>query len=386
MLQTFESSTPERIHRQTDKGYPYSRIWINGRHVYIEKILSESESPRSPFEQTTFGFIKDWLSGVDKFTMTTSGSTGVPKPIEITRAQMIASATGTVERLRLQKNSTALVCIDPRYIGGRMMLVRCLVFGWRILAIEPSANPLTNIPIDNCVQFTAFVPYQVQKILESKHPHLLNGPDKILIGGAPLSASTREQLDRFQCECYETYGMTETISHVALRLANTRMKQPYFEVMPGVEIEQDARGCLVVSANYLPNKVVTNDIVEFIAPGKFRWLGRWDSVINSGGVKVMPEKIEQQLEAIFHANHFHHRFFIAAMPDESLGSKVVLILEGVQFSSEVLNQSLAALESAVSPYEVPREVYSIPSFITTATQKIDRNQTLAGVALLSSLK
>ncbi|MDQ2656963.1 MAG: AMP-binding protein [Bacteroidota bacterium] len=386
MSKTFAPSSPEVIRRQSGEPYPFSGIWINGRHVYIEKILQEKESSRSPFEETTFRFIRDWLSGEEEFEMKTSGSTGPPKPITITRTQMIASATRTADRIKLQKNSTAFVCIDTKYIGGRMMLVRSLVLGLPIMAIDPCANPLIHIPVDKCVQFTAFVPYQLQTILESKHPHLLNGPDKILIGGAPLNAWTRAQLDRFECECYETYGMTETISHVALRLANTRLKQPYFEVMPGVEVTQDYRGCLVVSADYLPHEVVTNDMVELVAPGKFLWIGRWDSVINSGGVKVSPEKIEQQLATIFHEHGFQHRFFIAAIPDEKLTNKVVLIIEGVQFSSEILNKSLAALQSAVSRYELPREVYTSLYFVTTETQKIDRNQTLAGVTFHSSLK
>jgi O-succinylbenzoic acid--CoA ligase len=180
--------------------------------------------------------------------------------------------------------------------------------------------------------------------------------------------------------------MTETISHIALRLVNTKMKQPYFETLPGVSISQDTRGCLVIKADYLADPVVTNDLVEIVAEGKFQWLGRWDSVINSGGIKVLPEKLEQALEQIFFKNNFQHRFFIAALPDEKLSNKVVLILEGVQFSSELLERSLTSLKSAVSAYEFPKEVYSIPQFITTPTQKIDRIQTLAGVTLLSSLK
>jgi O-succinylbenzoic acid--CoA ligase len=299
---------------------------------------------------------------------------------------MVTSAIRTAQKIKLQKNSTGLVCIDPKYIGGKMMLVRCLHLGLRIMAVDPVANPLIKIPVDNCVQFTAFVPYQVQKILESKHPHLLNSPDKVLIGGASLGVATREQLDRFQCECYETYGMTETVSHVALRLVNTKRKQQYFETLPGVEIRTDERGCLVITADYLSEPVITNDIVDIVDAGRFLWLGRWDSVINTGGVKVMPEKIEHLLDDLFLRHNFHHRFFIAALPDSSLGNKVVLILEGVQFSSEILDKVLSALKSAVSPYEFPKEVYGIPTFETTGSQKIDRIQTLAGVTLLSSLK
>lgn len=366
--------------------YPHSALWINGRTVSIEKVLHDYEPIHSPFEQSTFTFIKEWLSGQDNFQINTSGSTGEPKTISISRGQMMASAIRTSEKINLQKDSIALVCIDTKYIGGKMMLARSLTCGLRIMAVDPTANPLIKIPVDKCVQFTAFVPYQVSSVLESKHPHLLNNLDKVLIGGAPLSQTTAEQLDRFQCEVYETYGMTETVSHIALRLVNTKMKQQYFETLPGVNIGLDPRGCLVVSADYLPNPVITNDLAELFGPGKFLWLGRWDSVINTGGVKVVPEKVEKALETIFHKNNVNNRFFIAALPDDKLGHKIVLVLEGVQISSELLSHSLALLRSAVSPYEFPKEVYSVPEFALTKTQKIDRNETLAGVTLLSTLK
>jgi o-succinylbenzoate---CoA ligase len=386
MSQMLASSHAGSLNDQGEEAQALSRIWINGRHVTIEKILHDKESARSEFEEATFTFIRDWLSGEENFELTTSGSTGKPRSISLSRYQMMASAKRTSDKINLQKNSRALVCLDPRFIAGKMMLVRCLTVGLRIMAVEPTANPLIKIPVDKCVQFTAFVPYQVQSVLESKHPHLLNDLDKLLIGGAPLNQNIVEHLDRYQCECYETYGMTETASHVALRLVNTKLKQPYFETLPGIEINLDDRGCLIVSADYLREPVVTNDLAEIVSPGRFLWLGRWDTVINSGGVKVVPEKVERELNAIFRTNNLHHRFFIAALPDEKLGQKVVLVLEGVQFSSELINQSLATLRSALSPYEVPKEVYTTPRFVTTETQKIDRIQTLPGVTFLLSLK
>lgn len=381
------TSSPSEIHSdKTDEPYPFSRIWINGRNVSIESIVQQQALSRSTFEESAFKFIHEWLSGADSFEMTTSGSTGTPKKISLARHQMIASARRTAEKIKLEKNSLALVCLDARYIAGKMMLARCLTLGMGIMAVDPVANPLVRIPIDKCVQFTAFVPYQIQAVLESKHPHLLNDLDKVLIGGAPMSEGLRAQLDRYQCECFETYGMTETASHIALRRVNSNLKQPYFETLPGIRISVDDRGCLVISADYLENPVVTNDLVELIDQNCFLWIGRWDSVINTGGVKVLPEKVEQQLEPIFRKNGVTNRFFIAALPDDRLGNKVVLIIEGVQFSSELLNRSLTEFRSIVSPYEVPREVYNVAHFHTTPTKKVDRIQTLAGVALPLSSK
>lgn len=386
MSQRLTSSPTQTSSDLNDQHYPFSRIWINGRHVSIESIVQQKVLSRSSFEEATFKFIHEWLSGAETFEMKTSGSTGAPKSISIGRHQMIVSARRTSERIALDKNSLALVCLDPSYIAGKMMLVRCLTLGMGIMAVDPVANPLVKIPVDKCVQFTAFVPYQIQSILESKHPHLLNDLDKVLIGGAPISENLRGQLDRYQCECYETYGMTETVSHIALRRINTPLKQPYFETLPGIQISVDDRGCLVISADYLKDAVVTNDLVELIDSNRFLWMGRWDTVINSGGVKVLPEKVERELEPILRKHGLANRFFIAALPDDKLGNKIVLVVEGVQFSSELLNQSLADLRAVVSPYEVPREAYNVERFRTTATEKIDRIQTLASVTLPLSFK
>ena len=347
----------------------------------MESIVQGKAVSRSTFEEATFRFIRAWLSGEDTFSMKTSGSTGRPKEISIRRHQMITSARRTAERIRLERDSLALVCLDPTYVAGKMMLARCLTLGLGIMAVDPVANPLVKIPVDKCVQFTAFVPYQIQAVLESKHPHLLNGLDKVLIGGAPISESVRAQLDRYQCECFETYGMTETVSHIALRRINSELKQPYFETLSGIQVSADDRGCLVVSADYLEKPVVTNDLVDLINSNAFVWIGRVDRVINTGGVKILPEKVERELEPIFRRNGIGNRFFIAALPDDKLGNRIVLIIEGVQFSSELLNRALTELRAVVTPYEVPKEVYNVAHFHSTATDKIDRIQTLAGVTV-----
>jgi O-succinylbenzoic acid--CoA ligase len=176
--------------------------------------------------------------------------------------------------------------------------------------------------------------------------------------------------------------MTETVSHVALRLLNTKMKQRYFDALPGISLSQDERGCLVISADYLDHPLVTNDLVEFTGEGQFVWLGRWDNVINSGGVKVVPELIETQLEPILVNLKIRHRFFVAAFPDERLGSKVVLVFEGQPSSSASLLDALGQLKAAVSPYEFPKEVFGISEFILTGNGKVDRAKSLSEATFL----
>lgn len=382
MSRSVNNTSDNNIGAHKEAPYPHPRIWINGRNVNVEKIVSEAVTPQSAFEETTFAFIRSWLSGETQYTLTTSGSTGVPKKITITREQMITSAVRTAAKIGVEKNMTALICLDTQFIGGKMMLARSLFFGLRILAVDPCANPLIKIPVDKWVQFTALVPYQVTSILESKHPHLLNNLESVLIGGAPLHPRDIARLQNFQCACYETYGMTETISHIALKLVNTPTQQQYFETLKGITLSTDTRGCLVIESDYLPEPVVTNDLIELVGPGQFRWLGRADNVINTGGIKVIPETLEAQLQEIFMRHGIDNRFFIAALPDDKLGNRIALIIEGSEVPSEPLRAALSDFREAVTPYEFPREIYSASPFVTAGNDKVDRKRTLDTAALL----
>jgi O-succinylbenzoic acid--CoA ligase len=246
----------------------------------------------------------------------------------------------------------------------------------RIWAIDPTANPLAKIPVDQCVNFAAFVPLQIQSILGSKHPHSLNNLDCAIIGGAPLDEKVIEQLDGFLCRCYATYGMTETLSHVALRTLNGKDKQRYFELLPGVAARQDERGCLVIQTPYLLEPVVTNDFAELKGSRQFVWLGRWDNVINTGGVKVIPERVEAAIQNLFFKEGRSNRFFVHGLENKKLGQKVVLFVEGTDYTPEGLQKLLIDLDGQLSPFETPQEVRLIPSFVTTATGKVNRTQTL----------
>lgn len=356
--------------------YPYNSLWINGRFVSMSSILSLEVPARSAFEEHTFSFIRDWFSEKNNFPISTSGSTGAPKEIPVTREQMITSALQTQQALKLKKNSSCLVCIDTKYIGGRMMLVRAFTVGMSIVAVDPCASPLQKIPINLCVNFAAFVPYQVQSILGSKHPHLLDGVDNAIIGGAPLDHETISRLDAYHCCCYATYGMTETISHIALRKLNGRDKQNYFETLPGISVSADERNCLTINASYLSQTVVTNDMVELVAKDKFVWLGRWDNVINTGGVKVNPEKIETAVGQWLHENGFHPNFFVHGIEDKLLGSKIVLLIEEKSEEKFNIAEKLSELSSKLHAYEIPKVVITVPSFIMTENGKINRLQTI----------
>ncbi|NOS56846.1 MAG: AMP-binding protein [Cyclobacteriaceae bacterium] len=352
-----------------------------GDKTYFLKDLPQISQPVTFYERT-IDFCHRWLSGQQQFEIQTSGSTGIPKKIFINRQSMIASANGTIQALGLRANQTSLVCLDTSYIAGIMMLVRSLEIGMNIIAVEPCANPFEGIDPNVKIDFTALVPYQVKAILQSPQKIFLNQLGSVLIGGAPLDHSTKLALQNCQSPFFETYGMTETISHIALKQLNGSGRSNFFTTLPGVSIRQDERGCLCIVTSYLEHDIITNDIVEMVDVNKFIWLGRWDNVINTGGLKVFPETIETKIEGIFVQLNITNWFFITGLPDEQWGQAVSLIVEGKlsEYQEEELKQSL---KSRLYKFEVPRYIICLPSFIRTDSGKVNRMKTLA---LLNSAK
>jgi o-succinylbenzoate---CoA ligase len=366
--------------------YPYDSLWLNGRFVFIANILSQKERALSSFEEHTFAFVADWFAGKNEFEITTSGSTGTPKKIIITRDQMIASAMLTAQALALKTSQTCLVCIDTNFIGGRMMLVRAFTIGLQIFAVDPCANPVEKIPAGQWVNFTAFVPYQVENILESKHPHLLDRVEKVIIGGAPMRPSSVDKLDQFACRAWATYGMTETISHVALQRLNGEQKQKHFTTLPGISVGLDARGCLQLDVPYLTERIVTNDMVEILSTNSFIWRGRFDNIINTGGIKVQPEKVEAAVDEFLRASGYSFRFFIHGIDDSRLGSRLVLVIEATTIAEDFLKSLRSFLSDRLSVYEIPKEALLVSNFSETPNGKINRLQTVKGVHANVSLK
>jgi o-succinylbenzoate---CoA ligase len=351
--------------------YTQSHLWINGRNLWLTDIGDEKIIPLTEFEKSTFTFIREWFSGKHTFDLYTSGSTGTPKAITVTRAQMIASAKLTAHALQLHSSFNALLCLDTRYIAGKMMMVRSFETGMKLFAVDPCANPLHKIPVDRTIQFAALVPYQVQAILESKHPHLLDTLLSCIIGGAPLNNELREKLQSYSVSTYATYGMTETISHIGLQRVNGVHRTETYQTLPGVSVHLDKRNCLVIRAPYLEGDIVTNDLAEVIDDNKFKWLGRWDHVINSGGIKVSPENLEERIGKIFTRLKIKNSFFVFGVPDEKLGEKLVLVLES-EMPDHLMRVLRDALVHSISTYELPKEFFVSPSFVYTNTNKINR--------------
>ncbi|HEX6891184.1 MAG TPA: AMP-binding protein [Chryseolinea sp.] len=355
--------------------YPYDSIVVNGKLISIHSILTGAAGASSDFEQTTFKFISDWLSGGQSFVQNTSGSTGYPKPIVITRDQMIASATLSIDALGLRQGYNALLCINPEYIGGKMMLVRSFLAGMKIIAATPSSNPFNTLPDNTPVDFAAMVPYQIHEIIRSANAGKLNDVKKIIIGGAVLDRLTEAKLQGYRCVFYSTFGMTETISHIALRQLNGPEASGNYRTLPGIKISTDERSCLQIEWDQLEEKIITNDIVEIVDTDAFRWIGRWDNVINTGGVKVIPEKLEELIDQIFNALGVRNAFFVGSVTDEALGNKVTLFIEG-SLETETIEKIKRKMAHVMPKMEVPRDVKFIRSFVLTENGKINRQVTI----------
>ncbi len=351
-------------------------ITLNGNYYSYENLREKLfRENASAFEKTTLEFCHAWLNDQNEFTIQTSGSTGAPKSIALLRAQMEVSARQTIQALHLRSSDTSLVCLDTKYIAGQMMLVRSMVLGMNATVVEPSANPFNSIGEQQTIDFVALVPYQLENILDNT-PENLNKVRCAIIGGAPVNLSLKEKVKKSACAIYATYGMTETISHIALQKMNGTDAQEYFDAFDDIDLRLDDRGCLIIKTVYL-NEIITNDLVELVDKRKFKWLGRIDNVINSGGVKVIPEKVEAVFERVLIGHSISQRFFIGSLIDEKLGQRVIMIVEGAAFASDLQDQVLTMASLHLTKYELPKELKFVNTFVETASGKINRFATLS---------
>lgn len=317
--------------------------------------------PHLPIPEAYRPFLDDWLSEEEHVTVHTSGSTGAPKPIRIEKSRMAAHARMTGDYFNLQPGNKALVCLPAAYIAGKMMLVRGIVLGLDLTFVEPNSRPLDNLP-EQDFAFAAMVPLQVEQSVQHDRD-AFERICTIIIGGAPISSGLQQQLQDCSNRLYATYGMTETITHIAVQDVR---KEEWFTPLPGVTLRQDHRDCLVIEAPAIVDEpVVTNDVVE-LDHQRFRWLGRYDNVINTGGIKVHPEQVEKVL-----APFITQRFFIAGLPDEQLGQVVTLVVEGGAVDLEALRAKVE-----LPKFHFPRQQRVVPQCPVTKSGKIQRNVVL----------
>lgn len=322
-----------------------------------------------PHEERIGNFILDWIKPGAHVEVQTSGSTGKPKTIRLKKEHMINSALATSRFFDLPEKTTALMCLPADFIAGKMMLVRAMVLGWHLDLVPPSSNPLDQVY--KRYNFCAMTPFQLDNSIGRLHL-----VEKLIVGGGAVSARLQKMVREVGTKVYETYGMTETVTHIAAKRLNpkkNKKKARPFKVLPNITISQDERGCLIIKAPKLADSIiVTNDVVEILTYKKFHWKGRMDNVINSGGIKLFPEEIERKLEKII-----DHRLFVTSMPDDALGEKLVLFVES-DFSEEKLKDLQEKIKTykKLKKYEIPKKIYLIAKFEETANGKIHRDNTL----------
>jgi len=355
----------------------FDELTLNGQTYFkddlVKLVKKRLEEPDiSEFKKALYSFIGEWISDEETIAVSTSGTTGNPKTITFKKQQFINSALMTCGYFNLNSRTRGLLCLSPGYIAGKMMVVRAFVSGMDLVMLEPSDKPLLGSI--GKIDFAAFVPLQVQNLVNDEISRKkFTTVKNVIIGGAPISPSLEKELESCTNVVYATFAMTETLSHISLRRLSGKTKSDRYFALQGVHFEQDERGCLVVYAPLVSDSpVITNDVIELYDSAHFKWLGRYDEVINSGGIKIHPEILENKLASVLGAN----RFFIASLPDDKLGQKVVMVIE----SRKRLNKKeiIKQIGSLLPKYEKPKEYYIIDDFIETPTGKIKKDETLKG--------
>ncbi len=331
---------------------------INGDHLNGEELRSVAYSfikEGDLNEQAIGEFLLDWFDQKEYIEMKTSGTTGLPKVVRLQKQAMIQSALATGDFFDLKPGDKALLCLPVKFVAGKMMLVRSLILGLDLHITEPSTEPLA---LNKTVyDFVAMVPLQVQNSIEA-----LKKIKKLIVGGAKMDAALEDKLLPLKTEVYETYGMTETITHIAAR----KVGEKAFTVLPNVKITKDNRGCLVIDIPAISEEpIVTNDLIELIRENQFIFLGRIDNVINSGGVKLIPEQIEAKL-----IGKISSRFFVTGIPDSMLGEKLILVIEGEK------QDFPAGFFDVLDKYEKPKEIVFVRKFKENENGKLLRKPSL----------
>lgn len=309
-------------------------------------------------DEAFVSFLKEWFSDSECVVAHTSGSTGEPKFISLQKNVMRESAKRTNAFFSLKNGDTILMCLSAAYIAGKMMVVRAIVGGLNLFLQCPSSLP----KIERHYNIASMVPMQISSMIEKGEAETINRLDYLLVGGASLRVDCVEYLSRLSVRTYLSFGMTETVSHVALARLTTGAEMVY-NALPDVTFDQDERSCLVINAPCINVEgMVTNDIVSLHSPTSFSWIGRYDNVINSGGIKVFPEQIERKISRLMPCE-----FYVSSKPDSLLGRRVVLVVE-----SDRCDGLIEKLRPVLSRYELPREVICMDKFERTKSGKIKR--------------
>ena len=329
----------------------------------ISRLVAEGAKNCPPALWDLYIFLEKWFDASPVITVHTSGSTGTPKELVVRKDRMMQSARLTCEFLNLQAGDTALLCMNLRYIGAMMVVVRSLVAGLNLIVRPASGHPLSDI--EEPLRFAAMVPLQVYNTLRvPEEKARLEQTDILIIGGGAVDDSLEAEISALPTAVYSTYGMTETLSHIALRRLNGDTASKHYYPFPSVELSLSAESTLVVKAPLICGEVLqTNDIACIYPDGSFTIAGRKDNVINSGGIKIQAEEMEKRLRPFIPVP-----FVVTSVPDPRLGQALTLLIAGQVDVRELESK----LQTVLDAYHRPRHIFMTESIPQTENGKTDR--------------
>jgi o-succinylbenzoate synthase len=336
---------------------------FSSNSMTLEDILNESSN--ASWIQDIQAFHENWYDTSKTIEVQTSGSTGKPKTISLPKKAMVSSAKNTIKHFGIPKNATALLCLPAQFIAGKMMIVRSIVGNWNLSVTKPTSA--IEIPTQS-LDFVAMTPHQVICTIKKYGAASFNNIKILIIGGGEIPINALEEITLLPCQVFSTYGMTETITHVATK--NLQQANATFNTLPNIDISIDDRNCLVIATNYLAGKIITNDVVNIIDAESFEWIGRIDNVINSGGLKIQPELLEQTL-----GKYCSDLFFFHGADHEVLGQQLILVTDK-QTNLAALTESIL---KNVPKHHHPKQLWIVEHMIKTPTDKINRKATLESV-------
>ncbi len=355
------------------------KISINGISLKIRDIIENqvNKNKLTAYQKMVVDKVEWWFSTSDQIKISTSGSTGIPKEIKLTRNQILSSIKHTIEYFNLQPEEKAFLPININFIGGLMMIFRCLESNMELDIIEPTSNPAVFLS-DNVYKITSMVPLQLETAFNEGYQKKLNQVDNIILGGGPVSKKLENIISNLDCDVFHSYGMTETASHIALRPL-TKPLSDWFEVFPAIEIKQSTDGCLEIKGGVTNNQWLKSNDVVYIENNKFKWLGRKDFIINSGGIKINPEMIEALLYDYL-GSQIASNFIVGGIKDEQLGEKVAIIAtKGSSNVFDLRNINQYLIDSGLDKYKLPKALLFLDYFDFTGSGKLDRKKILTRV-------
>lgn len=342
------------------------RLLLEGKEYSLEdirRLIAGGAEAHSPASWDLYLFLNEWFNDSPVITVHTSGSTGTPKELIVRKDQMMQSARLTCEFLNLEKGQSALLCMNLRYIGAMMVVVRSLVAGLNLIVRPASGHPLADI--EEPLRFVAMVPLQVYNTLQApEEKERLKQTDILIIGGGAIDEALEAEIKTLPTAAYSTYGMTETLSHIALRRLNGPSASSHYHPFSSVKLSLSVEDTLVIDAPLVCDQILrTNDIARIYSDGSFMILGREDNVINSGGIKIQAEEMEKLLRPFISVP-----FVITSVPDQRLGQAVTLLLEGERDTEKIGNK----LHELLEPYYRPKYILTTDCIPQAGNGKVNR--------------